>query len=404
MKKKIYLDYAATTPVSSEVFKVMKPYFFQDYGNPSEPHLWGQKARFALDKARQKMADFLGAKPQEIIFTSGATEAINLAHKGVVEAMFQQSAKNKEYRTKGKLPHIITSQIEHKAVLETCKHLEKLNWAKVTYLPVDKDGLVDLRVLEKAIRPETVLVSVMYVNNEVGTIQPIEEMTQLLKAISSQLKAKIYFHTDAAAVAEYLTLDVKKLGVDLMTLGSHKFGGPKGVGILYLKKLTQIDPLTFGGHHERGLWPGTEAVPLIVGMAEALRQAQGELTDTNKRVSRLKDKLIKGVLEKIPETILTGHPEKRLADMASFCFKGAEGEAILLRLDAEGIAASSGSACTSGTLQPSHVLLAMGIPAEIAHGSIRFSLGRETTEEEIDYVLEKLPKIIKEIREMAPKL
>lgn len=393
--KKIYLDYAATTPVRPEVIEAMQPYWTEKFGNPSSLHLFGQEARKAVEEARAKVAQVLNCEPEEIIFTGTTTTSDNLAILGVVSAVSHQLSTVRQ--------HLITSSIEHHSVLDTFKHLEKLGY-KVTYLPVDKDGLVDLRVLEKAIRPETVLVSVMYVNNEVGTIQPIEEMTQLLKAISSQLKAKIYFHTDAAAVAEYLTLDVKKLGVDLMTLGSHKFGGPKGVGILYLKKLTQIDPLTFGGHHERGLWPGTEAVPLIVGMAEALRQAQGELTDTNKRVSRLKDKLIKGVLEKIPETILTGHPEKRLADMASFCFKGAEGEAILLRLDAEGIAASSGSACTSGTLQPSHVLLAMGIPAEIAHGSIRFSLGRETTEEEIDYVLEKLPKIIKEIREMAPKL
>jgi cysteine desulfurase len=286
--------------------------------------------------------------------------------------------------------------------LDTFKYLEKRGFS-VTYLPVNKEGIVDLKVLEKSITPETILVSVMYANNEVGTVQPIEEISKILhKSLVTNHRLPI-LHTDSAAVAEYLPLDVKKLVVDLMTLGSHKFGGPKGVGILYIKKGTKIDPITFGGHHERSLWPGTEAVPLIVGMAEALRLAVSNQSSVASRVEKLRDKLIKGVLEKIPDTILTGHPEKRLADIASFCFKGAEGEAILLRLDAEGIAASSGSACTSGTLNPSHVLLAMGIPAEVAHGSIRFSLGRETTEEEIDYVLEKLPDIIKQLRQMAPK-
>lgn len=395
--KKIYLDYAATTPVRPEVVKTMAPYWSEKFGNPSSLHSFGQEARQVVEEAREKVAKVLNCLPEEIVFTGTTTTSDNLAILGTVSA-----ATNHQPLTTSHQPHLITSQIEHHSVLDTFKHLEKLGH-KVTYLPVDKDGLVDLEVLEKSITPETVLVSIMYGNNEVGTIQPIEKIAAEIQRFKEAKKIKLYFHTDAAAVAEYLSLDTQKLGVDLMTLGSHKFGGPKGVGILYIKKGSKIDPITFGGHHERGFWPGTEAVPLIVGMAEALVIANSKKQIVNREVTKLRDKLIKGILEKIPETILTGHQTQRLADIASFCFKGAEGEAILLRLDAEGIAASSGSACTSGTLEPSHVLLAMGIPAEIAHGSIRFSLGRETTEEEINYVLEKLPKIINEIRKMAPK-
>ena len=307
--------------------------------------------------------------------------------------------------------HLITTQIEHHAVLDTFKYLEKQGFT-VKYLPVDKYGVVDLEELERAIKPETVLVSVMYANNEIGTIQPLSEVSAKCNPSTSlgarvqgaKFGTKIYIHTDAAAVAEYLDLDVKKLGVDLLTLGSHKFGGPKGVGILYIRKGTKISPITFGGHHENGLWPGTEPTPLIVGCAKALELAQLKVQSSKFKVTELRDKLIKGVLDKIPSTILTGHPTQRLPDIASFIFKGAEGEAILLRLDAEGIMVSSGSACTSGDLRPSHVLLAMGIAAEDAHGSIRFSLGRGTTEEEIDYVLEVLPRIITDLRRMTPNI
>lgn len=391
--KRVYLDYAATTPVRPEVVKAMAPYWSEKFGNPSSLHSFGQEAREAIEESRETIAEVLNCSPKEILFTGTTTTSDNLAILGVVRAL------------KGRVnrPQVITCQIEHHSVLDTFKFLEK-EGVEVVYLPVDKDGLVDLETLERSLKKETILVSIMYANNEVGTIEPIEEINQLLKAKSQKLKAKMYFHSDAAAVAEYLPLDVQKLGVDLLTLGSHKFGGPKGVGILYLRKGVPIKPITYGGHHEFGLWPGTEAVPLIVGMAEALKLTTSDQRSIAGRVTKLRDKLINGVLAKIPETILTGHPEKRLPDIASFCFKGVEGEAILLRLDQEGIAASSGSACTSGSLQPSHVLLAMGIPAEIAHGSIRFSLGKGTTEAEINYVLEKLPKIIDDLRKMAPKI
>ncbi len=400
--KKVYLDYAATTPVRPEVVEAMKPYWTEKFGNASSLHSWGREGRRAVEEAREKVAAALGADPKEIIFTGSVTTSDNLAILGTVYGL--PSTDCSRY-------HLITSQIEHHGVLDVFKHLEKRGF-KVTYLPVDENGIVDLESLEKSIRPETVLVSIMWANNEVGTIQPIEKISAKCKVQSEKLGTKIYIHTDAATVVEYFPIELKKLGVDLFSLGAHKFGGPKGVGILYIKKGTKIDPITFGGHQENGLWPGTEPTALIVGAAKALELAQLEVripkesrqASAKLKVAKLRDKLIKGVLEKIPNTILTGDEVERLPDIASFCFKGAEGEAILLKLDAEGIAASSGSACTSGTLEPSHVLLAMGIPAEVAHGSIRFSLGKETTEEEIDYVLEKLPEVIIDLRAMAPAL
>lgn len=389
--KKVYLDYASTTPVLPEVVEAMELYFSEKFGNASSLHFFGREARIAVEESRQKVAGILNCEPEEIIFTGTTTTSDNLAIFGMVYGL-QTTDCSKH--------HLITTQIEHHAVLDTFKYLEKQGF-EVTYLSVDKYGVVDLEELEKAIKPRTVLVSVMYANNEVGTIQPI---TEIVSKLQSSKASKIIFHTDAAAVAEYLDLDTQKLGVDLLSLGAHKFGGPKGVGILYIKKGTKINPITFGGHHESGLWPGTESVPLIVGTATALEVVQKSKIKNQSRVAGLCDKLIKGVLENVPETILTGHPTQRLPDIASFVFKGVEGEAILLRLDAEGIAVSSGSACTSGDLKPSHVLLAMGIPREEAHGSIRFSLGRGTIEDEIDYVLEKLPKIINDLRQMTPKL
>lgn len=387
---KVYLDYAATTPVRKEVLAAMAPYWHKKFGNPSSIHRWGREARVAVEEARKKIARVLHCQPEEIIFTASTTTSDNLAILG--------TARNTKY-------HLITSAIEHHGVLDTFKHLQKQEGFELTILAVDKYGVVATGEVKKTLRPETVLVSIMYANNEVGTIQPIVEIVEAVhKYQIPDTRYKILFHTDAATVVEYLTLDVQKLGVDMLTLGAHKFGGPKGIGLLYVKKGTPILPLTFGGHHEKGLWPGTEAVPLIVGMAVALKLAQAEREFLTLRVSRFQDKLIKGILGKIPDTILTGHPQKRLPGIASFCFKGAEGEAILLALDEKGIAASSGSACTSGTLEPSHVLLAMGIPPEVAHGSIRFSLGRETTENQIDYVLGVLPGIIKRLRQMAPKL
>ena len=407
----------------------MKPYWSEKFGNASSLHSFGREARVAVEQSRAKIALILNCSPEEIIFTGTTTTSNNLAILGIVglgkkgkmgDPTSSGSAGLRGAR-KGNRGHLITTQIEHHAVLDTFKYLEKPAFAPpnrrasagknfvVTYLPVDKYGVVDLDALEKAIKPETVLVSIMYANNEVGTIQPIREIINIVKEkkgkkVEEGERGDIYVHTDAAATAEYLDLDVQKLGVDLMTLGSHKFGGPKGIGILYIKKGTKINPITFGGHHEDGLWPGTEAVPLIVGMTKALDIVQSSKLKVQSEVTKLRDKLIKGVLESVEGSILTGHPIKRLPDIASFIFKGVEGEAVLLRLDAQGIAVSSGSACTSGDLRPSHVLLAMGIAQEEAHGSIRFSLGRNTTEEEIDYVLEVLPRVIEDIRKMTPRL
>ncbi|MGB9911462.1 MAG: cysteine desulfurase family protein [Microgenomates group bacterium] len=388
--KKVYLDYAATTPVDKRVLKVMLPYFSSKFGNPSSIHLWGQEARKAVEEAREKVARILNCFSSEVYFTGTTTTSVNLAIQGVMKAL-KEKGKN----------HLITSAVEHHAVLDTAKALEREGF-KLTILPVDKYGKVDPKQLEKAINSQTGLITIMSANNEVGTIQPIKEIGKIIKKFKTKIK-DLYFHTDAATIAEYFSLDVKEMGVDLLSLGAHKFHGPKGVGILYVKKGVPLKPITFGGHHENGLWPGTEAVPLIVGAAEALKIAQEEVEEAKKRVEKLRDKLIKGVLEKISGSYLTGHPKERLPDIASFVFENVEGEAILLALSDKGIAASSGSACTSGLLQPSHVLTAMGISPALSHGSVRFSLGKETTEEEIDYVLEVLPPIIERLRKMAPK-
>ncbi|MCJ7804501.1 cysteine desulfurase [Patescibacteria group bacterium] len=397
--KLIYLDHAATTSVLPEVLKAMNPYFIKHFGNPSEPHQWGQQARLAVDQARGKVAAFLGAKTSEILFTSGATEAINLAHKGLVEARHK--------RQQDRIPHIITSSIEHKAVIETCKHLERLKLAEVTYLSVDKDGLVKIKNIEKTIRPETVLVSVMYVNNEVGTIQPIKEIGKLIKEINvSRLKSHllpIYFHTDATQAIQYLDCRISELGVDLLSLSGHKFYAPKGVGVLYFKKGLSLIRQQDGGEQEYRLRAGTENVPYIVGLGKAIELVQQNKNLSAKNIEKLRDKLIEKVL-KIPRVKLVGDFKKNAPHIATFLVEGVEGEAMILLLSEEGIASSSGSACTSGLLEPSHVLLAMGYKSEEAHGSLRFSLGKDNTEEEIDYVLKVLPGIIQRLRRMAPKL
>jgi cysteine desulfurase len=390
---KVYLDHAATTPVDPEVFEAMKPYFLRIYGNASEPHWWGQEARKAIDTARQKVADFLGAKPKEIIFTSCATESINLAHKGLIESQ--------------KLPHIITSSVEHKAVLETCKHLENLGWAKVTYLPVDKYGLVKVEDVKKAIRPETVLVSMMYVNNEVGTIQPVAEIGQLLKKVNqlriTNYQLPVYFHTDATQAIQYFDGNVDKLGVDLLSLSGHKIYAPKGVGALYIRKGTPIARQQDGGGQEYRLRAGTENVPYIVALGKAIEQISNFQFPISNKIKKLREQLASGVLE-IPGVKLVGHPTKVAPHIATFLVEGAEGEAMLLLLSDKGIAASSGSACTSGLLEPSHVLTAMGISPQLAHGSLRFSLGKDTTQQEIDYVIKILPEVIGRLRKMAPRL
>jgi len=412
--KKIYLDYAATTPVSDEVLKAMTPYFMQNFGNASELHSWGIEAKKGMEEAREKIAKAIGANREEIVFTSCATESINLSHKGLLEMINDKCPPASEFARRrslagqmAKLPHIITTQIEHKAVIETCKHLEKMGWAEVTYLPVDEYGLVSVEDVEKAIRPETVLVSVMLVNNEVGTVQPISEIGRLIKSINHSPSVinhrQIYFHTDATQGIQYLDCDVNCLQVDLLSMTGHKLYAPKGIGALYVRKGTKIIRQQDGGGQERNLRAGTENIPYIVGLGEAIDISARCKVQSAKLVGELRDKLTTGVL-KISGTKLTGHPTIRAPHIASFLIEGVEGESLQLMLNEEGIACSTGSACTTGNLAPSHVLTAMGIAPEKSHGSLRFSLGKDITEEDINYVLEVLPKVIEKLRNIAPEL
>ncbi|MFA4982451.1 MAG: cysteine desulfurase NifS [Candidatus Omnitrophota bacterium] len=382
--RKVYLDNNATTRMRAEVLEAMLPYYKDVYGNASSVHEFGRTARRAVDDARQKVADFLGAaSPEEIIFTSGGTEADNLAVKGIAHAL----------RAKG--DHIITSAIEHHAVLNTCKFLEKEGY-KVTYLKVDKDGVVDLGGLEKAITPKTILITVMYANNEVGTIEPVEEISKIARGKG------IYFHTDAVQAAGKIPFGLKTLGVDLASISGHKIYGPKGIGALYIKKGTKITPQMFGGHHEMGKRAGTENVAGIIGLGRAAELSKSEVSEEAKTLTELRDRLYKGIASKIEDVTLNGHPQDRLPNTLNVRFKYLEGEGIILSLDMEGVAVSTGSACTSGSLEPSHVLTAMGIDPAQTQGSIRFSLGKDNMKEDIDYVIETLPPIIKRLRDMSP--
>lgn len=397
---KVYLDNAATTRVDPEVATAMQPYFTEDFGNASSIHSWGQKARVAVDEARQKIAKALNAaKTLEIIFTSCATEANNLALRGVVD---YARATDPRFKA-GRLPHLIFSPIEHHCVYDTARYLEKSGQAEVSWLKVDSFGLVDPNEIENLIKPETVLVSVVFINNEVGTIEPLAEIGQIIHAQRGDKVEYPYLHTDAVQAIEYLDVDVQKLGVDLLSLTGHKFHAPKGVGALYIRDGVKLVPQILGGGQEHRLRAGTENVPYIVGLGTAIEIAVKDREQTRERVQKLRGKLINGTLQTIPNTRLTGHGEKRAPHIASFVFPGAEGEAIILMLDRAGIASSSGSACTSGNLEPSHVLLAMGISKEDAHTSLRLSLSKETTEDEIDYVLSELPKTIMHLRKMAPQ-
>lgn len=382
--KKIYLDYAATSPTKTEVVEAMKPYFTEIFGNPSSIHSFGRESRVAVDKARAITAKFLNCRPEEIIFTSGGTEADNLAIKGIIE-----NSKSK--------PHIITSQFEHHAILHTCQDLEKRGLAEVTYIKPNKEGIIEAKEVKKAIKPNTILISIMYVNNEIGTVQPVVEISKL----KSQ-NLKLLIHTDAVQAVEYQDCDVEKLKVDMLSLSAHKFGGPKGVGVLYVKKGTPLHKQNIGGAQEYNLRAGTENVAGIVGLGKAIELISQKREANSQKLIKLRDYLIDSIMKKIPNTILNGSHEKRSPNNVSFSFKNAEGEAILLNLDLAGIAASSGSACTSGSLEPSHVLLAIGIPAEVAHGSVRFTLGEKTTKQEIDHVIKILPPIISKLRKMSP--
>lgn len=382
----IYLDHAATTAIDSRVVKAMLPYFNPKYGNASSIYRLGQEAAEAIDEARRTVADILGRQPKEVVFTSCGTESDNLALRGVGWAR----------RNLGKGNHIITSSIEHHAVSRTCEQLEKHFGFEVTYLPVDKHGLVDPDDVGRAIKDNTILVSIMYANNEVGTIEPIAEIGQVARQMG------VPFHTDAVQAGGVLNLDVDDLNVDLLSLSAHKFYGPKGVGVLYARKGVPLLPTQTGGGHERNRRAGTENAPYIVGLATALKIAYEELETNNERIAALRDRLIEGILDSIAEVELTGHPTNRLPNSASFVFKYIEGEAMLLNLDLAGISASSGSACSSASLEASHVLLAMGIPPEVAHGSLRLTLGWENTEDDVDYVLKVLPGIVQKLRAMSP--
>ena len=381
--KFIYLDHAATTPVDPRVVEAMLPFYSEKFGNASSIYSLGRESRRALDNARETVAELLGAQPREIVFTACGTESDNTAIKGVAEAN----------QDRGR--HIITTAIEHEAVLETCKYLEKRGFT-VTYLPVDKYGTVDLGELEKAITPETILVSVMMANNEVGTIQPLAEIADLIKG------RDIAFHTDAVQAGGTLDLNVDKLGVDLLALSGHKFYAPKGVGVLYVRQGTKLMPQMLGGGQEKNRRSGTENVAQIAGLARALELAYEEHPEAGPRILGLRNKLKDGILETVPDTVFNGHPDNRLPNNASFCFKGVEGEQILLALDLNGVGASTGSACTSASSEPSHVLTAMGVPAAVAHGAIRMTLGKGTTEDEVDTVLRLLPDIVEKQRALAP--
>ena len=393
-KREVYLDHAAATYLAPEVETAMLPYGQQIYGNPSSIHDAGRAAKEAIAQARADVAATLNVRGEEIIFTGSGTTSDNLAIFGIA----------RENKASGN--HLITSVIEHHAVLRPFEYLRDKEGFEITVLPVDHDGLVRLEDLEKAIRPETILVSVMYANNEIGTIQPIAEIGALLRRLNKyrapQKLPRIYFHTDACQAAGVLSLDVKQLGVDLLTLNASKIYGPKGVGVLYVARGVTLQPLILGGGQERGLMAGTENVAAIVGLATALKLAQQNRVDENNRLTELRDKLIAGILRRIPKSRLNGHPVKRLPNNVNITILDVEGEAMLLYLNEYGIQAATGSACDSVTLDPSHVILALGLPYEFAHGSMRFSLGRRTTAEDIDYVLDILPPIVETLREVSP--
>jgi len=381
--KRIYLDYAATTPTHPEVLKAMLPYFTDAFGNPSSIHSFGQEAKDAIEKARNQVAALIGAKSEEIVFTGSGTEADNFALKGVALA------------NQGKGNHIITSSIEHHAVLETCKFLEKQGFS-VTYLPVDGYGMVDPGGVKKAITAKTILISVMHASNEVGTIEPIAEIGNIAR------EAEVYLHTDAVQAVGHIPVDVNKLNVDLLSISAHKLYGPKGIGALYIKKGTKVSSFMHGGSQERGKRASTENVPAIVGFGKAAEIAQREMLEEAQKLTVLRDRLIEGILTSIEHTRLNGHPVIRLPNNVNVSVDYAEGESMLLNLDLAGICASTGSACSSADLEPSHVLVAMGLPHLQAHGSLRFTSGKWTTEEDINQVLNVLPGIVSKLRAMSP--
>lgn len=378
------MDNGSGMPLDTKVFESMKPYYFEDYGNPSSSHSSGNRAKEALAEAREKVAKLIGAeKPQEIIFTSGGTESNNLAIKGAA------------FRNLKKGNHIITTSIEHISIVNICKYLQRQNY-EITYIPVDKQGLVDLKKLESAITKKTILISAIYANGEIGTIQPIKQIGKLVQ------EHGLIFHVDAVTAAGKVPIDIKEEKIDLLSLSSNDMYGPKGVGALYIKKGTKIQPIIQGGGQENGLRSGTENIPGIVGMGKAAELALKNMKSESKRLTQLREKLIGTVLEKIQYSFLNGHPTKRLPNNANLRFSYIEGESLILGLDMYGIQVSSGSACTSKTLEPSHALLAIGLAHEEAHGSLVFTLGKQNTEEDVDYVTEILPGVVKRLRALSP--
>ena len=383
--RRIYLDHAATTPTHPEVVKAMLPYLTDAFGNPSSIHSYGQEAKGAVDEARIKLAELIGAGSEDIVFTSGGTEADNYALKGVA------------YANEQKGNHIITTPIEHHAVTEACRFLEKRGF-KVTYLPVDRYGLVDPQDVKRAITDKTILISVMHASNEVGTIEPVGEIGKIAR------EAGVYFHSDAVQTVGHIPVNVDELKVDLLSISAHKLYGPKGVGALYVRKGTRLTSLIHGGGQEKKRRAGTENIPAIVGLGKAVELARHDLGEEARRLSYLRDKLVKGLGERIDHIHLNGHPSQRLPNNVNVSVDFAEGESMVLNLDLEGICVSTGSACSSASLEPSHALLALGLSPEQAHGSLRFSLGRENTEEDVERVLEVLPGIVARLRAMSPLL
>lgn len=383
MNHYIYMDNSATTPIKEEVLDEMMPYLTENYGNPSSVYSLGSKAKVAVEKSRDQVAKALGGDKKEIFFTSGGSESDNWAIKGIA------------YKHRDKGNHIITTKVEHHAVLHTCEYLEKKGF-DVTYLDVDEYGLIDLEDLKNAITEKTILISIIFANNEIGTIQPIKEIGEIAK------DNDVYFHTDAVQAIGNIEIDVKELNIDLLSLSAHKFNGPKGVGGLYIKRGLILDPLIIGGGQERRKRGGTENVAGIVGLGKAIELATSNIEEDNKKLIRLRDYLIEKIQENIDHVRLNGHKTKRLPGNVNMCFNYIEGESLLLSLDMVGIAGSSGSACTSGSLDPSHVLLSIGLPHGIAHGSLRLSLSLDNTVEEIDYVVKNLVEIVDRLRKMSP--
>jgi cysteine desulfurase len=392
---RVYLDYNATTPVEPEVLDAMLPYFSGEFGNASSIHTFGQKARAAVETAREQVATLIGARPREIFFTSGGTESDNHAIFGIASSSFASSTSSTSSASRSSPPHVITTLVEHEAVLNACQALEKQG-VDVTYLHVDQDGLIDLEDLRGAIRNETALITVMHANNELGTVQPLEEIGRIAK------DADVYFHTDAVQSAGKIPIDVNQFQLDLLSLSGHKLYAPKGVGALYVRGGTRLKQLLYGGHHQRGMRPGTENVAGIVGLGKAAEIAGQSLANDAKRLSALRDQLEHGLLHRVPHSRINAARAPRTPNTANLVFPGVEGEALLIALDLKGLACSTGAACSSGAVEPSHVLTAIGLPAEEARASLRFSLGHHTTQADIDFALQVVPAAVAQLRQLSP--